>query len=734
MKERNRPGSSQALESSPGPQCSGGTESALNRRDLLLGLNAALIALSAGTVMPSLAGEASVRPPRTSAGVREIVNTWIPMPDGVKLAARIWMPEGAQRHPVPAILNYCPYFARLFTRPDDDARFPYYASHGYACVRVDIRGSGDSDGKPLDEYVQQEQDDALEIIRWIATQPWCTGAVGMEGISWSGINSLQVAARRPPALKAIITHCSTDDRYADDAHYKGGCIINDMFDWGTVFLAFQGLPSDPDITGRDTWRKSWLERLNAVEFNLGRWLDHPYRDAFWRHGSVNEDYSQIQCPVYAIGGWVDAYKNTVFRLLSGLTVPRKALVGPWTHIYPHQGVPGPAIGYLDEGLRWWDHWLKGVDTGIMEEPMLRVWMQDRSAVPERPDVPGYWAAEETWPSKRTREHTYFLNSGSTLAETPGSEQSVSLHPIQTVGVMSGKWCPSGAGAADDLNTELPFDQRLDDARSLSFDSAPLAESFEILGACGVSLEVAADKPVAFIAVRLNEVQPTGESERVTYGLLNLCHRESDTSPSALEPGRRYAVKLWLDHAAHRFHAGNRIRVSISTTYWPLMLPAPEPVTLTLVTGSSRLTLPVRPLRPADAQLHPFGPAFVPEIALQTISSKPGLHVVEWDAVRKRQVIRHEVGNYEALLTAINTRLVGSSRARSEIGDDDPSGSIETEYVMGWERAAWRPRLVATTRFSTAPSAFTIRGEINAYEGTEKIFSRTWERTIPRQLV
>ena len=238
----------------------------MSRRDLLLGMNAALLAFGAGSAMTALARNHERRRAGPSAAngphaVREIENTWIVMPDGVKLAARIWVPVGAERHPVPAIFNYCPYFARLFTRPDDDARFPYYASHGYACVRVDIRGSGDSEGLPMDEYVQQEQDDGVEIIRWIASQPWCSGSVGMEGISWSGFNSLQVAARRPPALKAIITHCSTDDRYADDAHYKGGCILEDMFDWGTAFLALQGQPSDPDITGHDGWRESWLEAI-----------------------------------------------------------------------------------------------------------------------------------------------------------------------------------------------------------------------------------------------------------------------------------------------------------------------------------------------------------------------------------------------------------------------------------------------------------------------------------------
>ncbi|HEX4151751.1 MAG TPA: CocE/NonD family hydrolase, partial [Steroidobacteraceae bacterium] len=510
----------------------------MSRRDLLRGMNAALLAISAGsavnafgrTASPAGAGEAPAMGPFK---VREIENTWIVMPDGVKLAARIWLPVGAERHRVPAIFNYCPYFARLFTRPDDDARFPYYASHGYACVRVDIRGSGDSEGLPMDEYVKQEQDDGVEIIRWIASQPWCSGAVGMEGISWSGFNSLQVAARRPPALKAIITHCSTDDRYTDDAHYKGGCIVNDMFGWGTVFLAIQGQPSDPDITGRERWREDWLKRLNAVEFNLDRWFDHPHRDAFWKHGSVIEDYGQIECPVYAIGGWVDAYKNSIFRLLGGLKVPRKGLVGPWTHIYPHQGVPGPAIDYLDEALRWWDHWLKGADTGIMKEPMLRVWMQDQSATPGQPSVPGYWAAEEVWPSKRLTEQSFFLTADGRLQESAAAAAEIHLDPVQNVGSASGAWCPSGAGAADDLNTELPFDQRVDDARSMVFDSEPLARDFEILGACAVTLEVAVDKPVAFLAVRLNEVAPGGESRRVTYGILNLCHRDSDAEPTPL---------------------------------------------------------------------------------------------------------------------------------------------------------------------------------------------------------
>jgi putative CocE/NonD family hydrolase len=704
----------------------------LTRRDLLKVLNAALLALGAIRTVPAFTDNAPSSPTGTN-NFREIENTWIPMPDGVKLAARIWVPENGQQ-PVPAIFNYCPYFARLFTRPGDDARFPYYASHGYACVRVDIRGSGNSEGKPLDEYVKQEQDDGVEIIKWIAAQPWCNGAVGMEGISWSGFNSLQVAARRPPALKAIITHCSTDDRYADDAHYKGGCIVNDMLGWGTEFLAIQGKPSDPAITGLDGWRERWLERLNAIEFNLGTWLTHQHRDAFWKHASVIEDYSQIQCPVYAIGGWVDGYKNAVFRLLSGLKVPCKGLVGPWTHIYPHVGVPGPAIGYLDEALQWWDHWLKGVATGIMEEPMLRVWMQDKSAAPDEPSVPGRWVAEEHWPSPRLTERKYFLNSDRRLDDRASKEARLDLAPLQTVGGASGQWCPSGAGTSKDLKIDLPLDQRLDDARSLVFDSAPLTEPLEILGAPALTLTVAVDKPVAFVAVRLNEVRPTGESSRVTYGILNLCQRDSSASPAPLEPGRQYKVRVQLDNVGHRFQPGNSLRVAISTTYWPLIVPSPEPVVLSLFGGSSELTLPVRPPRSEDAQLRPFGPPFVPPIAVEVVKSKPGTREVVSDTASGRQVIHYEVGNQVVLLKAVGTRLIGDIKMRDEISDNDPAAVIEANITTGWERDNLRPRLLASSTFTTTKTEFVIVGELTALNGDEKVLTRTWNQKIPRQLV
>ncbi|MGD2160991.1 MAG: CocE/NonD family hydrolase, partial [Gammaproteobacteria bacterium] len=287
--------------------------------------------------------------------VREIEHTLITMPDGAQLAAKIWLPEGAEQSPVPAIFEYIPYRKRDFTRIRDAQTHPYLAGHGYACVRVDLRGSGESDGVLTDQYRQQELDDGVAVIRWLAAQPWCNGRVGMMGISWGGFNSLQVAAQRPPELKAIITACSTDDLYLDNMHYMGGCLLTDNLSEATTMFTVNSSPPDPELVG-DRWRDMWLERLKGSGLWLDTWLQHQRRDRYWEHGSVSENYADIQCPVMAVGGWADGYTNAIFRLLENLEVPRLGLIGPWGHRYPHRGIPGPAIGFLQEALRWWDYW------------------------------------------------------------------------------------------------------------------------------------------------------------------------------------------------------------------------------------------------------------------------------------------------------------------------------------------------------------------------------------------
>ena len=634
--------------------------------------------------------------------VRVIEHTLIPLKDGTKLAARIWLPDDAEQNPVPAILEYLPYRKRDGTYERDALTHPYLAGHGYAGVRVDIRGSGESDGLLSDEYAKQEQDDALEIIAWLAAQPWCSGAVGMMGISWGGFNGLQVAALQPPALKAIVTICSTDDRYTDDVHYMGGAKLTSGFGWAAFFFGAMCHPPDPTLVG-ERWRAMWLERLENVPLFLELWLKHQRRDAYWRHGSVCEDYSAIQCPVYAVGGWTDGYTNAIPRLLERLTVPRKGLIGPWAHAYPHFALPGPQIGFLQEMLRWWDHWLKGKETGVMDVPMLRAWMTESvKPATHHETLPGRWVAEPSWPSPGIKPHRLFLTDHGLSAQSAPLTPREVCSP-QTVGKHAGEWCPFGRG------NDQADDQRTDDAQSLVFETAVLDETIEILGAAIVTFDVASDRPIANLAVRLCDVQPSAESLRVSYGVLNLTHRDGHEAPSPLVVGQRYRVRIQLNDAGAVFPAGHRIRLALSTTYWPMIWPSPEKATLTIFGGT--LDLPVRRSQAAEALPPLPGPETAPPERPTAI--RPG-------------VVRIE---------RLGLEVATEGKFAFDITDDDPLSAVaEMRRSETLSRQGWQVRIETQMRLSCTREAFLLRATLRAWEGTREVCHREWDRSIPRDLV
>ena len=636
-----------------------------------------------------------------SRSVREIENVWIPLSDGTRLAARLWLPDDAEQHRVPALLEYLPYRKRDGTVERDALTHPWLAAHGYGCIRVDIRGSGESDGLLSDEYSQAELDDAREVIAWLADQPWCSGQVGMFGISWGGFNALQVAARRPPALKAIVTLCSTDDRYRDDVHYMGGAKLEAGFGWAGFFFADMCHPPDLALVG-ERWRPMWLARLQALPLFLERWLEHPQRDAYWRHGSVCEDYAAIACPVLAVGGWTDGYTNSVPRLLAHLSVPRRGLIGPWAHAYPHFAKPGPPIGFLQEMLRWWDRWLKGRDTGIDSEPMLRAWMTDsHPPAAFHETLPGRWVSEPAWPPARPMRRLFLADAGLADAAAPLSPRAV-CSPL-TLGRHGGEWCPFGRGS------DQADDQREDDAQSLLFETPPLAETTELLGAPVLTLELASDKPVAQLIARLCDVHPDGKSQRVSYGVLNLSHRDSPAAPAALVPGERYRVRLALNDCGAAVSAGHRLRLALSTSYWPMVWPAPELATVTVVAGALDL-----PVRPAVAQtLRPFAPV---ETAPPQTPRKLRPGVVVWDQLGGLELGSH--GHYDR-----------------GIGDGDPtSGWISMRHTGTVTRGAWRTRVDTTMRMSCTREAFRLEASLRAFEGDSEVCARDWDRTIKRDLV
>jgi putative CocE/NonD family hydrolase len=656
----------------------------------------------------------------------------VPMPDGTKLSARIWMPADAERNAVPAVLEYIPYRKRDFTAVRDSLMHPYFAARGYASIRLDARGAGDSEGVMVDEYTQTELEDGRDAIQWFAKQVWCTGKVGMLGGSWGGFNSLQVAALRPPALKAIITVVSTDDRYANDMHYMGGALLNDMMSWGQQFFTQLGRPPDPAIHP-ETWRDMWRQRLAAMEPVIGRWLRHQRRDAFWKHGSICQDYGAIECAVYAIGGWADGYSDAVFRMLKGLEAPCKGLVGPWGHGRPHFAVPGPQIGYLQEALRWWDHWLKGIDTGIMREPQLRVWMQEsQPPATRRPVWPGRWVAEPSWPSPRIGETRLALDAEG-LVERDSTGGTRTIRSPHWVGIGGGEWCPYGLGGVGD---DLPLDQRLDDAGSLVFDGAPLATALEILGAPIVELELAADHPSGQVAVRLSDVAPDGQVARVTYGVLNLTHRRSHEHPEPLVPGQRERVRVQMCEIAHAFPAGHRLRLSISTCYWPIVWPAPDATTLTIALGSSALLLPVRTPQADDATLRPFEP---PDMAKATPTT-----VLRAATIERRVATDYASGEtvYEILrddgavrIEATGTVIETRKDLVYRVHEHDPLRTRSEGFVSyTMNRGDWRPEIRSRGVLTADRTHFRLRTELDVFDGETRFFSRSWDERIERDHV
>lgn len=660
--------------------------------------------------------------------IKIIEHIWIPLSDGTRLAARIWLPADAESKPVPAVLEYLPYRKSDGTAPRDARMHPYFATHGYAAVRVDIRGSGDSDGILQGEYLPQEQEDALEVLAWIAAQPWCSGSIGMMGISWGGFNSLQVAALRPPELKAIITVCSTDDRYTDDVHYMGGCVLgSDMLNWASIMFTFNGLPPDPAAVG-DRWRKMWLDRLEKNVHLVEQWLSHQLRDEFWKQGSVIENYGAIDCAVYAVGGWVDAYTNSVPRLLAGLQGPRKGLIGPWAHLYPHDGAPGPAIGFLQECLRWWDYWLKGIKNSIMDEPMLRVWMSEY--VPPQTfekEWPGRWAAEAQWPPAGLNYQTYNLGEGR-LKDSPCSSGMLSIKGAQIKGLNAGEWCPFNGHRMG-----MPVDQRIDDGLSLCFTSDPLEKPVEILGFPKVKLRVSVNQPIALLAVRLCDVTPDGTSRLISWGLLNLTHLNGHEKPQPLISGKIYNATVQLNVVGYRIDQGHRWRIAVSPTYWPHAWPSPKQVELTLYTGEeSRLILPVRTQGELDNSLQPFEePEGFTLFGFERPRSEKSSKYIKYD-VASQELQFNEVFDNGRRISSNGLEYDSIFENTYSIVEGKPlSAKVECKRRIEISRGDWITHVETKSIMTSDEGYFHLTSVMDAYEGEARIFTRSWISKIPR---
>jgi putative CocE/NonD family hydrolase len=674
------------------------------RRDVLAGMTAPLLAAAA----------ASAAPP-TAVQVREPV--WIPTRAGLKLAARLWLPAAGPADRFPAVLEYIPYRTFDRYRGLDDRTGQALASQGIAFARVDIRGSGNSEGVLTDEYLESEQQDAEDIIAWLAAQPWCNGAVGMRGISWGGFSTLQAAARRPPALKAIIPMCATDMRFRNDAHYVGGVPGLTNLKWAVGFELVMCSPPDPQVVG-DRWEALWRARLAATPSIAARWLRHPSNDDYWRHGSVGLEPTAIQCPTYVVDGWSDAYAQSADRLLRALKTPTKALIGPWGHIYPDLAAPGPGVDWMAEEGRWWRHWLAGEPNGVMETAPIRYFIEYATpAETKMREIPGRWAAADHWPDPRVRTRRLHLAPGR-LQTTP-VQGRLSYRQDNVVGLTMPEWIPYAPA-------ELPREQSRDDERSLVFDIA-LQTPLEAVGVPRLRLRVSSDRPLASVAARLTEVDPSGRSWLVSYGLLNLAFRDGfTTAPTPLAPGKAYDLDLALDPVAHRFKAGSRLRLSLSESLWPLVWPLPEAPTLTFDLAGCVLEVPERPVPPSEAPftLIETHPAFS--------RGEPSLRIEQ----RTQGSVSIQGAWADQASEVAETGLQLSGGGPDMELSYDPADRSSCRWRV-WQnsrfrRGGWDCEVKAEIFMTSSGSDFHIEDRLEARKGGETIFSVDRRDVVPRR--
>ena len=661
----------------------------------------------------------------TGRSFTTIENQWITLRDGTRLAARIWMPDNAGNDPVPAVFEFLPYRKRDGTCARDESTYPIFAAAGIAGVRVDIRGSGESDGVIDGEYTPLELANACELIEWIAAQPWSNGSVGMMGISWGGFNCLQVAALRPEPLKAVISIASTVDRYNDDIHYKNGAHLSAQLSWAATMLAYQSRSPDPALAG-NRWREMWQERLEKEPFFMEEWLQHQRRDAFWKHGSICENFGDVEIPALVIAGWADGYRNTPIKAIEGLGAKSKAIIGPWIHKYPHFAWPGPRADFHGEAIRWWNRWLRGEENGAEALPQVRAYIMDAVKPAIRRDFdPGFWVARERW-SKPEPDILAVGTDGRLGKGRGGTGEALLRSPLDT-GTASGEYFTLKPDA------EMAIDQRSDDAGSLTFETGPLAEARDYLGMPRLRLVLKSDAPLANLCARIVDVHPDGSSLRVAYGVLNLAHRRSSEHPEPLAPGEATEIEMDLDALGYRFAPGHRIRLSLSTSYWPIMLPPPYDATLAIDTGSIELRLPKLGAAERIEMKEPDDPDPLPDyIEHLPAATRRGV-TRELSTGRTVYRIHEDTGRHEHPDTGLATRQVREEEWSIEEGDP-LSMTGDARWICDMAREGWFVRTMSSARITCSADSWIISATIRAFDGDEQIFEKDFEKVVPRDMM
>ncbi|CEP24786.1 unnamed protein product [Cyberlindnera jadinii] len=667
--------------------------------------------------------------------VINIQNLMIPMPDGSRLQANMWIPEDVylkSLFTVGCVIEYLPYRTDV-TILRDSTRHPWFAGGGLASLRIDMRGSCASDGVLKDEYLKQEQDDALAAFDWVVSQPWSNGNIAMFGKSWAGFNGLEIAARQHPALKTIISLMSSDDRYADDIHYRGGCLFaSEMAWWGSTMGVLAPRPQDPRLVGEE-WRTNWIQRLNS-EPMVKTWLEHQTRDSYWKQGSINEDYTQVQIPVLAVGGWRDCYTSAVFRMVANL--PNEStcgIIGPWVHEFPEIAEPGPKIGFQQLALKWLRKYLNPEEESSLDLPKLTAYIQHPTSIVDSYTFrEGDWVSLNSEPNKSTNLPLFLTQEG-TLSRDPCTLKK-HVSGVLSHGLFRGTFCPLG------FFGDFPADQRYEDSKTTTWDSSAFDDDLCLLGEPIMRLCLSSNKKFANVTVKVEDIYPhNGEIVLISWGQLNMTHRNSDELPEWLEPGRKYDVEVRLDVVGIKIAKGHKLRVAISTCDWPQNWPTPEIPTIEIEKGELVLPLLNRNNQVSSPVFE--NPTIMKGIPNELVKPYGRSKTVSYDYSSDKWslVDTHDSGCVKIVDYGELTGTYHGSWNQNNltIKSDDPlSGFIENKwrYEMGRKADNWDIKLETRTTLHSDRDNFYLTQSLKAFENDDKVFDKVWDYTIKRLFI
>jgi len=661
------------------------------------------------------------------------------MPDGAELAAVIIRPDHEGRFP--AIMSYSPYrrITLIQSQPTEEDfdlyahGASYFAQRGYAVIHYDVRGTGNSGGSSQDVYADKERKDGYEMVEWIAAQVWCDGNVGMWGKSYHGVVQWQVAVQNPPHLKALIVGSANDDVYRDWT-YPGGALRPYMFDtYSPLMTAWNFAPPDIEVVG-EKWSEIWQQHLeNNSPWGIG-YISHPLRDSYWTDRSLQPDYSRVKVPTLVYSGWADCYPTQMLRAYSNLKVPKKALIGPWGHYWPESAFPGPRVDARPIWLQWFDHWLKDMDNGVMDEPPITLWVKGY----KEPDVrmydeeAGSWRYEQEWPLARTQATAmYFHPEGKLSSESPANAEQQDQYPYKpSVGITAGMYWGGGI-----LPFGMPIDQKVDEAYSLGYSSPLLNEDTEMTGDPKAVLYVSTTADTAYFHVKIVDVAPDGTAKWVNDGGLNATHRNSDAHPEPMKPGEIYELELDLKSVAYTFPRGHRIRIDIASADFQNAWPTAKSGTISIHRSRkypSRIVLP----------LVSSGTSKLPEPSL-----KPWLY-----AMPEREKVPKPT--YEIIQDLINrtttVRLGAKGATRGNDGVTEMSHVLDSSYTVSDSDPAdtvLKSRCCYTVKRPgidniTVEANEVVASDVNSFCYVSQVhitvnekpyFDKSWTVSIPRQL-